>query len=65
MQKKSKSLTILALYLNNKRLHHSTNRYIYDVVDWELFAADIEVESVGAVGAVFKQVFFLFGDLFA
>lgn len=59
MQKKSKSLTILALYLNNKRLHHSTNRYIYDVVDWELFAADVEgIESVEVVGAVFKQVFF-------
>ena len=50
---------ILAFYLNNKRLHHSTNRYSYDVVDWGLFATDVEgVESVGVVGAVFEQVFF-------
>ena len=57
---------ILAFYLNNKRLHHSTNRYIYDVVDWGLFATDVEgVESVGVVGAVFEQVFFWFGELFA
>lgn len=35
------------------RLHHTANRYVHDVVDGELFAADIKcVESVGAVGAV-------------
>jgi len=40
-------------------LYHTTYRYVHDVVDGELFAADIEsIESVGAVGAVFEQVFF-------
>ena len=63
---KNKNLTILTFYLNNKRLHHSTNRYIYDVVDWELFATDVEgVESVGAVGAGFEEVFFRFGEFLA
>lgn len=41
------------------RLHHTANRYVHDVVDGELFAADVEgVGSIGAVGAVFEQVFF-------
>ena len=36
------------------------------VVVWEFFASDIEgIESVGAVGAVFEQVFLGFGELFA
>ena len=40
-------------------LHHTTNRYVHDVVDGEFLAADVEgVECVGTVGAVFKQVFF-------
>ncbi|MDD6228595.1 MAG: hypothetical protein PUA94_06175 [Bacteroidales bacterium] len=33
------------------------------VVEREFFAADVEgIESVGAVGAVFEQVFFGLGD---
>ena len=33
-------------------LHHTTNRYVHDVVDGEFLAADVEgVECVGAVGA--------------
>ena len=48
------------------RLHHTTNRYVHDVVNGELLATDIEgVESVGAVGAVFEEVFFEFGELLA
>lgn len=36
------------------------------VVIWEFFAADVEgIEGVGAVGAVFEQVFFGLGELFA
>ena len=32
----------------------------------EFFAADVEgIEGVGAVGAVFEQVFFRLGELFA
>ena len=32
----------------------------------KLFAADVEgIESIGAVGAVFEEVFFGFGELFA
>lgn len=34
-------------------LHHTTNRYVHDVVDGEFLAADVEgVECVGAVGTV-------------
>lgn len=41
------------------RLHHTTYRYIHGVVDGELLATDVEgIESVGAVGAVFEEVFF-------
>ena len=36
------------------------------MVERELFAADVEcIESVGAVGAVFEEVFFRFGKFFA
>ena len=36
------------------------------VVEGELFAADVEgIEGVGAVGAVFEQVFFGLGEFFA
>ena len=35
-------------------------------VEREFFAADVEgIESIGAVGAVFEEVFFGFGELFA
>ena len=35
------------------RLHHTTNRYVHDVVDGEFLVADVEgVECVGAVGTV-------------
>ena len=48
------------------RLHHTTNRYVHDVVNGELLATNVEgIESVGAVGAVFKQVFFRLSELFA
>ncbi len=34
-------------------LHHTTNRYVHDVVDGDFLTADVEgIESVGAVGAV-------------
>lgn len=48
------------------RLHHTTNRYVHDVVNEEFLAADVEgVESVGAGGAVFEEVFLRFGELLA
>lgn len=48
------------------RLHHTANRYVHGVVDGELLAADVEgIESIGAVGAVFEQVFFRFGEFLA
>lgn len=47
---KSKNLTILALYLNEKRLHHTANWYVHNVMDGEFIAADIGgIESVEAV----------------
>ena len=40
-------------FMRDFRLHHTTNRYIHDVVNGEFLAADVEgVECVGAVGAV-------------
>ena len=40
-------------FMRDFRLHHTTNRYVHDVVNGEFFAADVEgVECVGAVGAV-------------
>ena len=37
-----------------------------EVSDWEFLTADIKgVESVGAVGAVFEEVFFRFGEFLA
>lgn len=48
------------------RLHHTTNRYVHDVVNGELLATDVEgIESVGAGGAVFEEVFFRFGEFLA
>jgi len=36
------------------------------VVLWEFFSSDVEsIEGIGAVGAVFEDIFFLFGELFA
>lgn len=47
------------------RLHHTTNRYVHDVVDGEFLAADVEgVECVGAFGAVFEEVL-RFGEFLA
>ena len=35
-------------------------------MEWEFLAADVEgIEGVGAVGAVFEQIFFALGELFA
>ena len=46
-------------FMRDFRLHHTTNRYVHNVVNGEFLATDIKgVESVGAVGAVFKEVFF-------
>ena len=48
------------------RLHHTTNWYVHDVVNGELLATDIEgVESIGAGGVVFEEVFLGFGELLA
>jgi hypothetical protein len=58
MQKTARRINFLP-FMRDFRLHHATHRYVYDVVDGELLAADVEgIESVGAVGAVFKQVLF-------
>ena len=47
------------------RLHNSAYRHTDGVVDGEFLAADVEgVECVGAVGAMFEEIFFLFGELF-
>lgn len=49
-----------------RRLENTADRHADSIADWEFFAADIKrVESVGAVGAVFEDIFFLFGELFA
>ena len=53
-------------FMRDFRLHHTTNRYVHDVVNGEFLATDIEgVESVGAGGAVFEEVFLGFGELLA
>ena len=40
-------------FMRDFRLHHTTNRYVHDVVNGEFLAADVEgVECVGAVGAM-------------
>lgn len=45
------------------RLHHTTNRYVHDVVNGELLATDVEgIESVGASGAVFEEIFLGFDE---
>ena len=47
-------------------LQNSRSRYAKRIVIGEFFAADVEgIESVCAVGAVFEQVFFGLGELFA
>ena len=53
-------------FMRDFRLHHTTNRYVHDVVNGELLATDVEgIESVGAGGAVFEEVFFRFGEFLA
>ena len=53
-------------FMRDFRLHHTTNRYVHDVVNGELLATDVEgIESVGAGGAVFEEVFLGFGELLA
>lgn len=48
------------------RLHHAAHWHTDDVVNGEFLAVNIEgVEYVGAVGAVFEEVFFRFGELLA
>ena len=47
-------------------LENATHRHSHNIADWEFFAADIKrVESVGAGGAVFEEVFLGFGELLA
>lgn len=67
-EKKSRKLTIFALYLNEKRLHHTANRYVHDVVDGEFLTANSEgnesVEVVLSLQNVLsffqKTMFFIF-----
>lgn len=57
-RKKARRISFLP-FMRDFRLHHTTYRYIHGVVDGELLATDVEgIESVGAVGAVFEEVFF-------
>lgn len=45
---------------------NARNIHAEGVAIWIFFAADVEgIESVGAVCAVFEQVFLAFGELFA
>lgn len=47
-------------------LENATHWHSHDISDRELLATDIEgVESVGASGAVFEEVFLGFGELLA
>ena len=47
-------------------LHYATHRHSHDISDREFLAADVEgVESVGAGGAVFEEVFLGFGEFLA
>ena len=49
-----------------RRLENTAERHADSIADWEFLAAYIKsVESVGAIGAVFEEIFFLFGELFA
>ena len=44
----------------------AADRHTHYIMYWEFLAADVEgVESVGAVGAVFWEVFLGFGELLA
>ena len=48
-----------------KWLEDAAHWHTDGVVDGEFLAADVEgVECVGAVGAMFEEIFFLFGELF-
>ena len=52
MQKTARRINFLP-FMRDFRLHHTTNRYVHDVVNEEFLAADVEgVECVGAIGAV-------------
>ena len=47
-------------------LENATHWHSHDISDRKILATDIEgVESVGASGAVFKEVFLGFGELLA
>lgn len=47
-------------------LENATHWHSHDISDREFLATDIEgIESVEAVGAVFEEVFFEFGELLA
>lgn len=47
-------------------LENATHWHSYDISDKEFLATDIEgIESVGAGGAVFEEVFLGFGELLA
>lgn len=47
-------------------LNNTAHRQREGIVEWELFATDVEsIEGIGAVGSVFEQIFFALGELFA
>lgn len=49
-----------------KKLRYARHGEGESIVEREFFAADVYgIESVGAVGTVFEQVFFRLGELFA
>ena len=49
-----------------RRLENTSDKHADSIAGWEFLAADIKrIESVGAVSAVFEELFFLFGELFA
>lgn len=51
--------SIVLGWLIVRRLENAADRHADGVVDGKFLAADIEgVESIGAVGAVFEEVFF-------
>ena len=53
-------------FVGDFRQHHSTYSYTHYIMYREFLATDIEgVESVGAVGAVFEEVFFALGEFLA
>lgn len=44
-------------------LENTTHWHSHDILDRKILATDVEgIESVGAVGAVFEEVFFEFGE---